>query len=155
MVFKDKGDVSVNRAPWQQGKVLKDVGQRIQAAGWWCADLKHLALRWLFQPAEQAQQRGLAATRGTDNADDLARRHVQRDVPQNLGGAVVVMDVVGVEVQGQILGGKGSPLPGGGLEPKFNALRVRQADQRFDGTWSQSPLMGKRGGCPACRRAGP
>jgi hypothetical protein len=40
-----------------------------------------------FQPGDDAQQRAFAAAAGTDEADDFARCHAQRNVLQDGGSA--------------------------------------------------------------------
>ncbi len=54
---------------------------------------QHLAGVGLFQPGDDAQQRGLAAARGTEQGDQFAGGEIERDVVERVEGAEALVDV--------------------------------------------------------------
>src|SRR5690606_31251362 len=75
-------------------EVLEDVGEGVEGVGRRFAGDEHLPGIGPLQPADETQQRGLAAARWPDDADDLAVADRERDVAQHLGRAVIVRDAV-------------------------------------------------------------
>ena len=56
VIFQHQRDVPGNAAPGQQGEILKDIGQWIEAVVRWGAMLENGTFIRAFQPADQAQQ---------------------------------------------------------------------------------------------------
>jgi hypothetical protein len=74
------GDVVADAHPGEDRLLLEDHG--VDALGAILVADVHLSVALLVQPGYDAQQRGLAAAAGTDDAGELALRDVQRDVIQ-------------------------------------------------------------------------
>ena len=79
MVRQHQRDIAPYRAPGQQGKVLKDIGQRVQAAFGRATHLQDSPLVRAFQPVDQAQQRGFTASRRADKHHEFLIVHFQVD----------------------------------------------------------------------------
>ena len=77
--FEAKGDVFAHAHMRVERVVLEDHGDvtilRRQVVGAGAADMDVAAIR-MFEPGDQAQQRGLAAARRADDDDELARLDV-------------------------------------------------------------------------------
>src|SRR5690606_35792202 len=90
-------DVLRDRAPGEQSRLLEgDRGRVVVRAGRLAVE-RDAARGRRIEAADEAQQRRLAAARGADDGDDLARREVGRDAAQRrgraLGGGEGALDV--------------------------------------------------------------
>src|SRR5258708_33301420 len=70
--FESESDVLERGAPWQQQVFLQHVSDAFRYALQWLAMPEHGSARRRNESAEQIEQRGLAATRRPDEADDFA-----------------------------------------------------------------------------------
>ncbi len=92
-----QGDVFLGRPPGQQGKVLEDVGERVEAAIGNRADRTDRAGGRLEQAAQHAQEGRLAATRGPQQGQRLAGLDHEVDVGQDLEIVITMGDAGGLE----------------------------------------------------------
>jgi hypothetical protein len=94
-----KGDVLEHRHVPEQRVVLKHETHLALAGGHvrdvFPVEMNPAAARLgILQPGHDAQERGLARTRGTEQGDELAARHMQIDAVERGEGAKVFADVV-------------------------------------------------------------
>ena len=99
---QDEFDVLLDRAPRQQCKILEYKRQRVEAVGRRRAAQFGLPGAWLQQPAEDRQQRALAAAGGADDRDHFAGAYRERHVVEHLERAEAVTDMVGDQIHGCI-----------------------------------------------------
>jgi len=71
------GDVPVDRAPGQDGELLKDDAAVAPRALHGTAVHEHGAARGRQQPGQDSQQRGFPAAARPDHGEELALRHVE------------------------------------------------------------------------------
>eukprot|EP01022_Parablepharisma_sp_SALTPOND_P008982 TRINITY_DN1374_c0_g5_i1.p2 TRINITY_DN1374_c0_g5~~TRINITY_DN1374_c0_g5_i1.p2 ORF type:complete len:1491 (+),score=638.18 TRINITY_DN1374_c0_g5_i1:28616-33088(+) len=83
-------DIAFHRQPGEQAMLLEHDATLQAGTHDALAIQQHLALVLVFQSHDQAQQGGLAATAGADDADELARCDVQRHILQH--GQLAVLD---------------------------------------------------------------
>jgi hypothetical protein len=105
MILERQADVALDRAPGQQGKILEDVGQRVERTWRRLAELQNAAAAGQLEAADQPQQGRLAAARGPDDADDLAAADGQLEVVQHLHVAIGMADVFEAKIHRSLLAG--------------------------------------------------
>src|SRR5271167_585242 len=92
MQLEGKLDVVAERQPGEESGILKHHG----ALGSGCHDLRvlvaNLAAGRLHETRHEVENGGLAASRGTKKADELARGNLDRNVLQDLAGDVLGYD---------------------------------------------------------------
>ena len=79
-----------HRAPRQQGEILEDVGERVEAVRRRLAFHEDLPVARLEDAAHDAEEGGLAAARRADHRHDLARAEMEPDILEHLEVAIGV-----------------------------------------------------------------
>jgi len=95
---KRKFDIRFHGAPGQQRKILEHEGQRIEAVGRRRATQLCPSLARAQQPAQDRQQRALAAAGRTDDRDYLSGGNGERHLVKHVQRAEAVADMVGDQV---------------------------------------------------------
>ena len=92
LAFEAEGDVLAHRLPREQRELLEDhgaVGTRL--TDYLAAD-PHSAGRRHFKSGDHAQERGLTATRGTNDRDEFSLANCQVDVVERLDHAAATRE---------------------------------------------------------------
>jgi len=87
-------DVVGSAAPGQQGEILENERDRIEALRREIAEERDLAARRLDEPAHDRQQRALAAAGRADDGEHFAGRDRKRHVVEHPQGPEGVADVL-------------------------------------------------------------
>src|SRR5262249_12063626 len=113
--FERKRDVPGHRPPRQQGLrvVLEDDRPVARGPGERPPSESDGARRGREEPREQAYQRGLAAPRGTDDAEEFAARDLERDIRKHRSVAESDANLLEREYGGRALAHPDEAKPGG------------------------------------------
>src|SRR5690606_26461205 len=82
----------LHREPRKERVALEHHAAVCAGAEHWLAVELHLAARWVIEPGQDSDQRGLAATRGADDADELAAVYLEADAIERRDAGVLLTE---------------------------------------------------------------